>query len=162
MLLVFAWFLYCLHLGHGINAQGFIANGTLWFGQSAPLTGDKQDLGKQLRGGMLAAFKEANDAQRFPFDLNLITLDDVYDPLVSLNNTKSLIFNHRVFGILGNVGKVLLCTLLWPQGSRDCSLMCACSQLRMRCSVALCSFSISKPGAVHHSLYRLRCDSQAF
>ena len=75
------------------------------FGQSAALTGPAQELGLKMRLGIEAAFSEVNGqggvAGR---QLQLVSLDDAYEPEVAIRNTVSLIENEVVFALIGAVG----------------------------------------------------------
>ncbi len=75
------------------------------FGQSVALSGPTRELGEQVRLGIEAAFKEANDnggvhGRR----LDLLTLDDGYEPVAAIRNTVELIEEARVFALIGAVG----------------------------------------------------------
>ncbi len=75
------------------------------FGQSAAFSGPAQDLGKNLRLGIEAAFEEANrrggvHGRR----LELRSLDDVYEPEAAIANTRQLIAEDGVFALIGAVG----------------------------------------------------------
>lgn len=75
------------------------------FGQAAALEGPAGALGQGMRSGLLAAFGEANrlggvHGRR----LDLISLDDSYEPDKSIAVTKRLITQDKVFALLGAVG----------------------------------------------------------
>ncbi|KAG9394630.1 Periplasmic binding protein [Carpediemonas membranifera] len=76
---------------------------TITFGQSAALTGDAQDLGTNMRDGILAAFSAYNSEQT-AFDVQLVSLDDGYEPANTLTNTDILVNDTGVFGLLGYTG----------------------------------------------------------
>jgi ABC-type branched-subunit amino acid transport system substrate-binding protein len=80
------------------------ANRVKW-GQTAAFTGPTRDLGIGMNQGILAAFYEANrnDALRGVF-MDLVALDDGYNPGPAGNNTVELLTKHRVFGLIGSVG----------------------------------------------------------
>ncbi len=74
------------------------------FGQSAALSGPAGELGKGMRIGILSAFKEIND--RGGVDgrrLELLSLDDGYEPEDAIANTQRLIA-EGVFALIGAVG----------------------------------------------------------
>ena len=75
------------------------------FGQSAALEGPARELGQNMRLGIRAAFHEVNRkggvAGR---NLELISLDDSYEPAQAVINTRSLIVDHGVFALIGAVG----------------------------------------------------------
>lgn len=74
------------------------------FGQSAALSGPAGELGKGMQIGILSAFKEVNDrggvnGRR----LELLSLDDAYEPEAAILNTHRLI-GENVFALIGAVG----------------------------------------------------------
>ena len=80
-------------------------NGPIVFGQSCSLTGDNAANGIAMRDGILAAFREANDAGGVAGRmLELITYDDGYEPEPAANNTRTLIERDKVFALIGEVG----------------------------------------------------------
>ncbi len=75
------------------------------FGQSAAFSGPAQELGIGMRRGILAAFKEANDAGGVHGrTLKLVWRDDSYEPEAAVANTIELIEEEMVFGLIGAVG----------------------------------------------------------
>ena len=75
------------------------------FGQSAALTGPSAALGKGMKVGIEAAFKEANAAGKVHGrTLNLITEDDQYETDPAFANTMKLIDEEQVFALIGAVG----------------------------------------------------------
>jgi len=75
------------------------------FGQSAPLSGPNAQIGLEARLGILAAFNEINQkggvhGRR----VQLVTLDDNYEPGKAIRNVKRLIEKDGVFALIGNVG----------------------------------------------------------
>lgn len=82
-----------------------LAEEVLPFGMSTALTGPAAELGLNVRAGVEAAFDEQNsvgglDGRR----LELIVLDDGYEPDRTGPNMRALIHEHQVLGIIGNVG----------------------------------------------------------
>ena len=74
------------------------------FGQSAAFSGPAGELGKGMQVGILSAFKEINDqggvnGRR----LELVSLDDAYEPEAAILNTHRLI-GGGVFALIGAVG----------------------------------------------------------
>ena len=86
------------------DSQSFSGTRIL-FGQSAALTGPAEELGTNMRLGIQAAFHEAN-AQKALGDrqLELLSLDDGYEPDKAIANTRRLINKHNVFALIGAVG----------------------------------------------------------
>ncbi len=74
------------------------------FGQSAAFSGPAQELGKNMRLGIEAAFREANEAGGVHGRrLELTSLDDAYEPEAAITNTQQLIA-EGVFALIGAVG----------------------------------------------------------
>jgi ABC-type branched-subunit amino acid transport system substrate-binding protein len=74
-------------------------------GQSAPLSGPSAQLGREYRTGALAWFAEVNrrggiHGRR----LRLVSLDDRYEPNLTVINTRRLIGAERAFALFGYVG----------------------------------------------------------
>ena len=75
------------------------------FGQSAAFTGPAQALGHAMRMGIEAAFHERNLAGGvYGRMLELVTMDDRYEPGFAYASTRDLITQERVFGLIGAVG----------------------------------------------------------
>ncbi len=101
-----------LSLGLSVSFAGSAAWGEdgisdhkILFGQVAALSGPAQDLGEGVRLGILTAFGEANRhggvAGR---QLDLLSLDDGYEPEKTVSATKELIEKDKVFALIGAVG----------------------------------------------------------
>ena len=75
------------------------------FGQSAALSGPASGLGSGMRAGLEAAFFEANqNGGVHGRRLELISLDDGYEPEAAIENMRKLINEHQVFALIGAVG----------------------------------------------------------
>lgn len=75
------------------------------FGQSAAFSGPAQELGLAMRLGIEAAFHERNAAGGVHGrTLELVTLDDRYEPGFAYRNSRELIRQERVFALIGEVG----------------------------------------------------------
>lgn len=75
------------------------------FGQSAAFTGPASDLGNDLRVGIQAAFEEVNRRGGVHGrKLELVSLDDGYEPALAIANTTKLIEEEKVFALIGAVG----------------------------------------------------------
>ena len=75
------------------------------FGQAAPLDGPAAALGLGMREGLLAAFAEANKTGGVKgHKLELISADDGYEPNKSIEVTKKLLGEDKVFALIGPVG----------------------------------------------------------
>jgi ABC-type branched-subunit amino acid transport system substrate-binding protein len=99
-------------LGLGIAAfttTGFAQNGVsadkIVLGQAAALEGPAAALGQGMREGLLAAFDEANRAGGIKSrKIELISIDDGYEPNKSIEAAKKLIEQDKVFAMVGSVG----------------------------------------------------------
>ncbi len=75
------------------------------FGQSAAFSGPARELGINMRKGILAAFKEANDAGGVHGRMvELTSRDDAYEPEAAIVNTTNLIKEEGIFALIGAVG----------------------------------------------------------
>ncbi len=75
------------------------------FGQSAAFSGPAQELGKNMRLGIEAAFAQANrNGGVNGRQLELVARDDAYEPEAAVTNTQQLIEFDRVFALIGEVG----------------------------------------------------------
>ena len=82
-----------------------ITDDRVLFGQSAAFTGPAEELGTNMRLGINAAFHEANQAGGVHGrSLELISLDDSYEPEQAVTNTLQLIEDEQVFMLIGAVG----------------------------------------------------------
>jgi ABC-type branched-subunit amino acid transport system substrate-binding protein len=83
----------------------FATLGVLKFGTSLALSGGVSALGNGIHRGLKAAFDLANrEGGVRGQQLELTALDDQYDPEKTKANTKALIQEHQVFGLLGYLG----------------------------------------------------------
>ena len=81
------------------------SNRPLVLGQSAALSGPAQNLGLEMRAGLLAAFSLINDNGGIKGrEVVLLSRDDGYEPDKAVRNTKELIFEDQVFALIGAVG----------------------------------------------------------
>ncbi len=84
---------------NGVNADKIV------FGQAAALDGPAAALGVGMRDGLLAAFAEANKAGGVKgHKLELVSVDDGYEPNQSIAAAKKLIDDDKVFALVGPVG----------------------------------------------------------
>ncbi len=75
------------------------------FGQSAAFSGPAQDLGTGMHLGIQAAFAEANrNGGVHGRNLELLPLDDSYEPEAAIANTVQFIDSGSVFALIGAVG----------------------------------------------------------
>ncbi len=78
---------------------------SILFGQSAAFSGPAGELGRQLRAGIVAAFEDANAAGGIHGrKLALLSIDDNYEPDLTIANTRRLIEQERVFALIGGAG----------------------------------------------------------
>ncbi len=88
-----------LQWGPGVSAERIL------FGQSAAFSGPAQELGKNMRLGILAAFQEVNRRGGVHGrQLELVYRDDAYEPEAAIKNTQELIKQEGVFALIGAVG----------------------------------------------------------
>ncbi|HLW92212.1 MAG TPA: ABC transporter substrate-binding protein [Roseiarcus sp.] len=86
-------------------AEPGVAQDSITFGQAAAFTGPAAALGLQVRTGLLAAFAEANQQGGVNGrQLKLITYDDGYEPDRSIEATRKLLEDDKVFALIGAVG----------------------------------------------------------
>lgn len=87
-----------------VAAQGVSADKVL-FGQAAALDGPAAALGTGMRDGIQAAFAEANKAGGVAGrKLELISVDDGYEPTKAIEATGQLVNDKGVFALIGPVG----------------------------------------------------------
>ena len=78
---------------------------SILFGQSAAFSGPAQELGRNMRLGIEAAFHEVNERGGVHGrELLLTHLDDAYEPEAAIANTQRLIEEEGVFALIGAVG----------------------------------------------------------
>jgi ABC-type branched-subunit amino acid transport system substrate-binding protein len=78
---------------------------TVLLGMSTALSGPAAELGENMRAGVLAAVEEANRAGGMGgLKLELIALDDQYEPAQTVPNMRRLIEQEQVVAVIGNVG----------------------------------------------------------
>lgn len=82
-----------------------ISNDTILFGQVAALEGPSAALGQGMRQGLLAAFSEINAKGGIHGrKLKLISRNDGYDPDRSVVETVKMIYEDKIFALIGAVG----------------------------------------------------------
>ncbi len=97
-------FFICLLFLHGAQAATFFSR-PLVLGQSSALSGPAQNLGLEMRAGLLAAFSFINDNGGVRGrEILLLSRDDGYEPDKAVRNTKALIYDDQVFALVGAVG----------------------------------------------------------
>jgi branched-chain amino acid transport system substrate-binding protein len=86
-------------------AEDGVSKDKILFGQVAALSGPAQALGQGMREGILAAFEEANRAGGINGrKLELKSVDDGYEPEKTIEATKRIIKEDKVFALVGAVG----------------------------------------------------------
>ncbi|MBV8029896.1 MAG: ABC transporter substrate-binding protein, partial [Betaproteobacteria bacterium] len=88
-----------------VRAENGVTTDRIVLGQSVALSGPAAQLGIQMRNGLKAYFDFVNErggvnGRR----IELVTLDDGYEPGRTVPNTKKLINEDRVFALIGYVG----------------------------------------------------------
>ncbi len=87
------------------SAEPGVSNDRILFGQAAAIDGPAAALGLDMQAGIRAAFGEANKTGGVNGrKLELVTLNDGYDPNKSIEATRKLIDEHKVFALIGAVG----------------------------------------------------------
>ncbi len=82
-----------------------VTDDAVLFGQSAAFTGPAQELGIGMRLGIRAAFQEANESGGVHGRrIDLVSLDDTYEPELAIERTLHLIEAEEVFALIGAVG----------------------------------------------------------
>src|SRR5690348_8174423 len=86
-------------------AENGVSADKIVFGQAAALGGRAAALGQGMQAGITAAFDEANKAGGVKgHKLELISIDDGYEPGKSIAAAKKLIDEDKVFALIGSVG----------------------------------------------------------
>src|SRR5476649_2353012 len=86
-------------------AEDGVSKDKILFGQVAALNGPAGALGQGMREGILAAFEEANRAGGISGrKLELKSVDDGYEPEKTIEATKKIISEDKVFALVGSVG----------------------------------------------------------
>ena len=102
---VIAFLLAACLLAAPARAEDGVSQNRILFGQSAALSGPAAALGLGMRRGLRAAFDEQNaKGGVHGRKLELVTLDDRYEPEAAVENTQRLLFERRVFALIGAVG----------------------------------------------------------
>jgi ABC-type branched-subunit amino acid transport system substrate-binding protein len=99
----------CLIFAAGLSSACFAENGvtpdTVILGQSVALTGPAAALGIDMRNGAKVYFDYVNSRGGVNGrKIELVTLDDGYEPGRTVPNTKKLIEENKVFALFGYVG----------------------------------------------------------
>ena len=98
--------LWVLFLGVSLVQSAPLAlSSPIVLGQSCALSGPAQNLGLEMRAGLLAAFSSINDDGGIHGrEVILLSRDDGYEPDEAVRNTKGLIYDDQVFALIGAVG----------------------------------------------------------
>jgi branched-chain amino acid transport system substrate-binding protein len=87
------------------GAEDGVTSESIVFGQATVLEGPASALGQGMRAGIRAAFEEANKKGGVHGrKLDLVSVDDGYEPDKSIAATKKLIEQDKVFALIGAVG----------------------------------------------------------
>jgi branched-chain amino acid transport system substrate-binding protein len=82
-----------------------VAADKILLGQAAALEGPAAALGQGMREGLIAAFDEANKAGGVKGrKIELLSVDDGYEPNKSIEAAKKLLEQDKVFALVGSVG----------------------------------------------------------
>ena len=95
----------CLSVAVGHAQAPGVGNDRILLGQSAAFAGPAAELGKAMREGALLYFEQVNAAGGIHGRrIELISLDDGYEPDRAIANTRRLIEQEKVFALFGYVG----------------------------------------------------------
>src|SRR5258705_13856823 len=87
------------------QAEDGVNTNSILIGQSTSLTGLASGLGQEMTAGIHAFIDKVNkDGGIHGRKLELVTLDDGYEPARTEANTKALIEQKKVFALIGYVG----------------------------------------------------------
>ena len=102
----FLYFLLVIFCSRPVLANFEANKSPIIFGQSAAFSGPNRELGQDMQTGILAAFTSVNrmGGVQGGHRLELISLDDAYEPTLALNNTVRLVEELDAFTMLGTVG----------------------------------------------------------
>lgn len=93
-----------LLLAAGAGAEPGVSDKAIVVGQSAVFSGPVAETGNNYRRGIELYFEQANRAGGIHGrKLQLVPLDDAYDPKRTVENTRALINEHKVFALIGYV-----------------------------------------------------------
>lgn len=97
--------LFVITFSFSAVADDGVGTDKILFGQIAALSGPAQALGQGMREGLLAAFDEANRAGGIGGrKLALKSVDDGYEPEKTIEATKKIITEDKIFALVGSVG----------------------------------------------------------
>jgi len=86
------------------TAQG-VSDQEVLLGMSAPFSGPARELGRDMEVGVRAYFRQVDDEGGIAGrKVNLVVLDDGYQPERALANMQELYEQRKVFAVIGNVG----------------------------------------------------------
>ena len=71
---------------------------------SAPINAESGYLGKSMKDGINMYFHRINNSRDEKWDIELIDMDDSYNPLKAAENMRKMIKNDDIIAIIGNVG----------------------------------------------------------
>ena len=101
----FAMAMSCLTVNVAVADSLGVHTDKIVVGQSAAFDGPAKALGLGMRAGLQAAFHEVNEAGGVNGrKIELISLDDGYEPERAIANTRQLINEEEVFALIGAVG----------------------------------------------------------
>ncbi len=88
----------------GSTARG-VATDRITIGMSAAFSGPSRELGRAMQIGIQTRIKESNDSGGIHGrEVELVALDDGYEPSRAVENTLELLNERQVFAVVGNVG----------------------------------------------------------
>ena len=91
--------------GDGASETRGVTATRITVGMSAPFSGASRELGRGMQLGLETCFLDVNENGGIHGrELKLVALDDGYEPSRTAANMADLLFERRVFAVLGNVG----------------------------------------------------------
>ncbi len=98
-------FLVFIHTSVNAKALDPVKKEALLFGMSTALSGPAEQLGKNMLLGVNMRFEEENNQGGVNgHPLELVALDDGYEPIRTAPNMRALIEQEQVLAVIGNVG----------------------------------------------------------
>lgn len=104
-LLFFLVFYGFVNIHNHSLAEPGITDTAILIGQSCVLSGQAEDLGKNIHRGIVSALEQVNASGGIHGRrIRLIVRDDFYEPGQAIRNTQDFIFKDKVFALIGQVG----------------------------------------------------------
>lgn len=100
-------------LAVGVRAETGVTDTTITLGMSAPFTGANGAYGSDLKAGASLYFSQVNATGGINGrKIELVSIDDSYDPAKAVSNTKKLIEEQKVFALFSYYGTATTAAVL--------------------------------------------------